>query len=238
MSILSSPLPPVRIEYPESDGEPIADNTKQFDWIMRIKGRLDIVFRDDPQVFVAGDLFWYPVEGHPEIRQAPDVLAVFGRPKGHRRSYLQWEEANVAPQVVFEILSPGNRPGLMIRKFKFYENYGVEEYYVYDPDSEILDGWLRQGLELRDIAETNGWRSPRLGIRFDLSTNKLQIFGPDGRRFPTFLELAAQREQEEKARVEAQQRVAEAQQQAGEATTKAARLAAQLKALGIEPQQE
>jgi hypothetical protein len=53
MSILSSPLPPVRIEYPESDGEPITDNTKQFDWIMRIKGGLDIVFRDEAQQLAA-----------------------------------------------------------------------------------------------------------------------------------------------------------------------------------------
>lgn len=52
-------------------------------------------------------LLWYPVESHPEIRTAPDVLVVFGRPKGHRGSYKQWEEDNIPPQVVFEILSPG-----------------------------------------------------------------------------------------------------------------------------------
>jgi hypothetical protein len=30
--------------------------------------------------------------------------AVFGRSQGARQSYLQWQEANVGPQVVFEIL--------------------------------------------------------------------------------------------------------------------------------------
>jgi Uma2 family endonuclease len=39
---------------------------------------------------------------------APDVMVVFGRPKGERRSYRQWQEGNIAPQVVFEILSSGN----------------------------------------------------------------------------------------------------------------------------------
>src|SRR5580692_9661934 len=132
MSTLISPLRPTII-YPDSDGQPMSENTLQFRWIVTIEGGLDAVFRDDPNVFIAGDLLWYPVEGHPEIRQAHDVMAALGRPKGHRRSYLQWEEGNIAPQVVFEILSPGNRPGEMVRKFKFYDRYRVEEYYIYDP---------------------------------------------------------------------------------------------------------
>jgi hypothetical protein len=35
--------------------------------------------------------------------------AVIGRSRGVRQSYLQWKEANVAPQVVFEILSVSNK---------------------------------------------------------------------------------------------------------------------------------
>src|SRR5580704_8781723 len=88
------------IEYPDCDGEPMSDNTLQFKWIVVIKENLEAVFRDDPQVFVAGDLLWYPVEGQPTIRAAPDTLVAFGRPKGHRGSYRQWEEKNIAPQVV------------------------------------------------------------------------------------------------------------------------------------------
>src|SRR5665647_3750571 len=82
--------PKVEVVYPESDGQPIADNTKQFEWITTIKGGLDAVFAADPNVFVAGDLFWYPVEGSPATRMAPDVLVAVGRPKGHRGSYQQW----------------------------------------------------------------------------------------------------------------------------------------------------
>jgi hypothetical protein len=43
---------------------------------------------------VEGDLLWYPVEGHSEIRVVPhpDVLVAFGRPKGHLCSYKQWQE--------------------------------------------------------------------------------------------------------------------------------------------------
>jgi Uma2 family endonuclease len=116
-----------KIIYPDSDGQPMADNTKQFRWIVLIKENLELLFADNPDVFVAGDLLWYPVEGHPEIRVAPDAMVVFGRPKGDRGSYRQWEEDNIPPQVVFEILSPGNRVKEMTRKLQFYERYGVEE---------------------------------------------------------------------------------------------------------------
>ena len=210
------------IIYPESDGKPMADNTLQFRYIVTIQGGLDSVFANDPNVFVAGDLLWYPVEGEPEIRAAPDVLVAFGRPKGDRGSYLQWEEGGIAPQVVFEVLSPGNRHTEMIKKFRFYERYGVEEYYVYDPDDGELAGYLRQNGTLQDIEEMNGWVSPRLKVRFELVNVELHLYGPDGRRFATYVELTQQREQERVEKEKERQR--------------AERLAAQLRALGVEPE--
>ena len=87
--------------YPDSDGEPMAENTLQFMYILVIAQGLEREFSDDPYTFIAGDLFWYPIEGNNKIRRAPDVLAVFGRPRGHRYSYLQWDEDGIAPQVVF-----------------------------------------------------------------------------------------------------------------------------------------
>ena len=50
------------IIYPDSDGQPIADNTKQFRWIVIIKENLEFLFINNHDVFVAGDLLWYPVE--------------------------------------------------------------------------------------------------------------------------------------------------------------------------------
>jgi Uma2 family endonuclease len=223
------------IVYPDSDGEPIAENTLQFEWIVTIKGGLDAVFLDDPNVFVAGDLLWYPVEGEPNIRQAPDTLVAFGRPKGYRGSYLQWKEDGTAPQVVFEVLSPGNRFGEMVRKFDFYEKYGVEEYYVFDPDRLELFGWIRQVDKLVSIPSMNGWKSPLLNVLFEL-TDDLHLYGPDGREFVTYTELAKQRAQAERE-TEAAQREKEAAQLHAEEQAKAAeRLRAQLKALGADPE--
>jgi hypothetical protein len=59
------------IFYPSSDGKPIADNTLQFDWIMLIKSNLDYLFAADPNVFIAGDLLWYPEEGNNTLASRP-----------------------------------------------------------------------------------------------------------------------------------------------------------------------
>jgi Uma2 family endonuclease len=192
--------------YPETDGEPMAQNTLQFNWIVKVKEGIEILCAANPDVFVAGDLFWYPVKGDNTIKYAPDTMVVFGRPKGYRGSYLQWKEANIPPQVVFEILSPGNTRQEMELKLDFYQKYGAEEYYIYDPDKNILDGWLRSGKKLKPIKNINGWISPRLGIKFVLTSVTLDIYRPDNRKFATPVELEEQIQQKEQQRLEAEQR--------------------------------
>ena len=76
-----TPLPQSDLIYPDSDGQPMADNTLQFQWIVTIKENLERCFADHPEVFVAGDLLWYPQEGDNKIRRAPDVMVVLGRPR-------------------------------------------------------------------------------------------------------------------------------------------------------------
>ena len=209
------------IIYPDSDGQPMADNTKQYRWIVTIKGNLDAIFADNPNVFIAGDLLWYPVEGSNTIRQAPDAMVAFGRPKGDRGSYMQWREDDIAPQVVFEILSPGNRGGEMAKKFQFYQRYGVQEYYVYDPDDIELIGWQRDGYYLEVIENIDGWTSPLLNIRFELASDTLKIYQPNGEPFLTFVEL---RQQLDAAKLERDT-----------ANNRAEKLAAKLRELGVDP---
>jgi Uma2 family endonuclease len=203
------------IIYPDSDGQPMADNTKQFRWIVVIKENLDLLFADNPDVFVAGDLLWYPVEGNNRIRRAPDAMVVFGRPKGDRGSYKQWEEDQIAPQVVFEILSPGNRVSEMIQKQAFYDDYGVEEYYIYDPDEVDLAGMIRREGRLDPIEDIQGWVSPRLRIRFQLEEGTLKIFTRTGDPFLGFIELDRRRQDAEAERDRQRQRAdtAEAERQ-------------------------
>jgi len=236
--------------YPESDGEPMAENTEQYEWLVKIKENLEILFAQDPQVFVAGDLFWYPV---PDRRitgpVAPDVMVAIGRPKGRRGSYKQWEEGGIAPQVVFEVLSPANSVKEMADKLAFYDAYGVDEYYVYDPAPNTLEIWLRQEGRLRRMSHLNGWVSPRLGIRFALTGETLEIFDPQGQPFLTSVELAARLRDEAaraaRATARADQATARAEEEAAQARSarecaeqehaRAERLAERLRALGLEP---
>jgi Uma2 family endonuclease len=192
MMLLQSPS---EIVYPSSDGKPMADNTLQFRWIVTIEGGLEAVFRHDPDVFIAGDLLWYPVEGETKISVAPDVLVALGRPKGDRLSYKQWEEGNIAPQVVFEVLLQNNSVLEMEEKRDFYEEYGVEEYYLYDPYKFKLLGWRRAGETLRKIRQMQGWVSPLLKIRFEID-GELVIYGPDGTRFLRYADLCEERDRQ------------------------------------------
>jgi Uma2 family endonuclease len=213
MSQVSTPLQPDVI-YPDSDGKPMSDNTKQFRWIVLIQQNLATMFAHDANVFVAGDLLWYPVEGDNKTRYAPDAMVIFGRPKSDRGSYQQWKEDHIAPQVVFEILSPSNTQTEMNKKLLFYDRYGVEEYYLYDPDKNDLSGWLRQGDRLTVIDPIANWVSPRLNICFDRTGEILQLRLPDGTPFTTL--------EEERQRAAAERQRAD-------------KLAAKLRELGIDP---
>jgi hypothetical protein len=81
----------------------------------------------------------------------------------------------------------------------------------------------------RPIAD-NAEQFRRLGIRFKPTETELQIDRSDGKPFLTYIEIARQAEQ-------AEQRVEQAEQQAQQAQQRADRLAAQLRAMGIDPEQ-
>lgn len=250
-------LTETEIIYPDSNGKPIADNTLQWEWMVAIKSNLEALFKDRPDVFVAGDLLWYPVEGSPKIRVAPDAMVAFGRPKGYRGSYKQWQEAGIAPQVAFEILSPGNTKQEMREKRFFYETHGVEEYYQYDPDDNDLKLWIRSTDkrtgnptdELVRVETVQGFISPRLGVRFELTDDTLHLFHPDGRPFETYLELIerldlethradAERERAdaERERADTETQRADVQSQRADAEReRAEKLAAKLRDLGVSP---
>lgn len=138
---------------------------------------------------------------------------------------------------MFEILSPSNRLKKMAQKFQFYKRYGVEEYYVYDPDEVELIGWLRSGEELEVIEEMNGWVSPRLGVRFQVTSDNLEIFSPSGERFLTFVELAELREQERQRAEHERQRADEALSQLEQERQRYQALEALLRERGINPEQ-
>jgi hypothetical protein len=87
----------------------------------------------------------------------------------------------------------------MLKKERFYDRYGVAEYYVYDQDDNELVGWWREAGQWQRIDEVHGWISPLLGVRFELTTETLIMYGPDGSRFETFAALLQRAEAERQA---------------------------------------
>ena len=226
-----------QVVYPDSDGKPMSDNTLQYQWIVRLRDNLDAMLPD----FVAGDLLWYPVKGDPSLRVAPDVMVVLGRPKGHRGSYKPFEEEGVAPAVVFEVLSPGNKPDEMVHKVLSFFRYGAREVVLIDPVSQTGSAWWRgEAGEIEGVDAIDGWTSPALGVRFERSGYLLEVYRPDGTRFLDFRELEARaNEAEARAAEELRLRAEESRLRAeesrlrAEAEARADRLAARLAALGV-----
>jgi hypothetical protein len=177
-------------------------------------------------------------------------MVALGRPKGDRRSYRQWEEGNVAPQVVFEILSPGNTDAEMEKKFDFYEKYGVQEYYIYDPDENTFEVWMRLGPRLREVKTARIYTSPLLKIRFDMTGDELAVFRPGGEKFLSPLETDQQRRREKKRAQKEKERAQKEKERAQKAEkevlaernraeaerNKVLRLAEKLRELGIDPE--
>ena len=76
---------------PSSDGQPMAESPIQYELIVKIKEGCESLFKNDPNVFVAADLLWYPVEERIDISQAPDTIAELEADRALGRQRLQQE---------------------------------------------------------------------------------------------------------------------------------------------------
>ena len=240
---------PSLVEYPDSDGKPMSDNTLQLDTIFYIVGALRVWFLERLDVFVAGDLLWYYEEGNPKARIAPDGLVAFGRPPGYRGSYMQWIEGGVCPQVVFEVLSPKNTATEMQRKYALYARLGCTEYYLIDPYTKAIEGFERTADGIAFIADAVGRRSPLLELRMGFDEEIFRFESDRGETLKTMVEASTAAKHAERAAAEAQDQLAtaeaarstaEAAHTASEAARAAAEaraeaMAAKLRSLGLDP---
>jgi len=126
----------------------------------------------------------------------------------------------------------------MAEKLAYYDRFGVEEYYVYDPPPNTLEVWLRQDGRLKRMSHLKGWTSPRLGIRFALGGKTLEIFDPQGQPFLTSVERDGQLRREQ-ARADDEHRRAEREvARADEERTRADRVEALAAAASVRAEQE
>jgi Uma2 family endonuclease len=188
-----------QIHYPESDGKPMGESDVHIDALIYLREALRDHFRDDPQLYVAGNMLLYYEEGNPAACVAPDVFIVQGVAKHERRTYRLWEEGR-SPTVVFEITSRGSRLEDLGTKRVVYAMLGVQEYFLYDPLGEYLrpslQGYRLQEGEYQRISSEGEGRltSQALGLELRLEEGRLRLVNAvTGERLLTPAEAQAAR---------------------------------------------
>jgi Uma2 family endonuclease len=233
--------PASTIDYPDSDGLPMAESEFQLLPLLYAVAALRTYFQGQANVYVGGNMFIYYEEGNREAVVAPDVFVVIGTPKYVRSSYLLWQEPK-GPDFVLEITSASTRRNDQNEKPKTYARLGVREYFQYDPTGDYLVPRL-QGLRLvegtyQPLATTElptgtlTLHSDVLGLDLRLEGDSFHFYNPmTGQKLLTYEEAEQARQQAEQARqqAEAQVRDEAARRQAAEA--RLAELEARLQAL-------
>ena len=199
------------------------------------------------QVYVATDLNLYYDASHLSWYKRPDWFAVLGAPRLYqdsdlRMSYVIWQE-EIIPTVVVEILSEGTDKedlGQTLReihqpptKWEVYEQILKIPYYiVFARDPDKLRVFHHNGQRYQEIMPQGGkvWLPEvQLGIGIwlgnfqGLERQWLRWYDAQQQWLLTPVERERQRVEQERQRAEQERQRAE-------------RLAAQLKALGIEPE--
>lgn len=140
------PLRDEEIEYPTSDGRPMAESTLHRKVMADLIEALERRYEDDPGVWVGGNLLLYFEEGNPRASISPDVLVVRGVEKWDRPLYKLWEEGR-PPDFVIEVTSSSTRREDTDKKKSLYGRLGVSEYVLFDPEGDYLKPRL-QGYRL------------------------------------------------------------------------------------------
>ena len=244
-------LPTVEIDYPDSDGKPLAENDPQLHAIHYAFDALLLYYRERADVYVSADLLIYYEEGNPRVSVAPDAFVVFGVEDRMRMNYKVWEEGK-GPDFVLEVASRNTWREDVERKPGVYAGLGVKEYFLFDPRSEYLaprlqgyrlvDGAYARMSAVESIDRTLTLHSEVLGLELRAKGVQMRFHDPatgedllsHGEEHAARLEEAAALREEAAARRAAELRAEAAESQAErEATARRAAEArlAQLEAL-------
>ncbi|MGB3266548.1 MAG: Uma2 family endonuclease [Microcoleus sp.] len=181
------------IEYPSSDGEPMAESDITRDYMTYGVEALKLHFESRSDVYVSANSFVYYEEGNKAAVVAPDIYVVFGVRKRQRDNYKIWKEAGIAPQFVLEITSETTQDVDQETKPETYRSLGVREYFQYDPSGDYLNPIL-QGLRLvnnqyhpipaNNIAFDTLWLySEVLGLELHIVSGELRFRNPQTKEF-------------------------------------------------------
>ena len=193
------------LKYPSSDGEPVAETYDHF-YAIAILLEMLRQYLTGRQATVLGNQFLYYAQGLPRMRVAPDVMVIFDVAPGGRDNYKVWEEGQV-PAVVFEITSKGTQSVDIGFKHELYAQMGVQEYWLFDPKDEWVEGQLKgYRLNGEEYVPISDGQSVVLGLRLSIEDKKIALHRLDnGEKLPFPSELAEQVNQERQAKLQAEQ---------------------------------
>jgi Uma2 family endonuclease len=200
---------------PESDGKPMAETDVHRELMIALLHALKQYFREDPQVYVSGNIFVYYLDESGERQSvSPDIFVVFGVEKKDRRTY-KVEEEGKAPQVVIELTSTSTKVEDLVTKHYIYANLGVREYFLFDPYTETIRPALR-GFQLEggEYVQLTGipLYSEVLGLELRVEEGRLRLFDPkSSERLRTPEETEAERRAEKATRLAAEAKAAQAE---------------------------
>jgi Uma2 family endonuclease len=66
------------------------------------------------------------------------------------------------PDLLIELLSPGNKSHDTVRKKNLYEKFGVKEYWIIDPETKESIGYALEEKQYREFFRSSGQISSRL----------------------------------------------------------------------------
>jgi Uma2 family endonuclease len=178
-----------QIEYPTSDGKPMAETDFHRILMTALIGSLEFRFADDPMIYVSGNLLMYYVRGNKRKHVSPDVFVVKGVKKGPRLYYLTWEERKM-PNAIIEITSKSTRKEDTDTKFVLYRDVlKVKEYFLFDPFGDYLKPVRLRGYRLRKgeyepITLVDGrMPSKELGLHFEVAGDTLRLYDAETKKW-------------------------------------------------------
>lgn len=165
-----------------NEEEEMSETTLHFALINYLYNALKLFLSDRADCFVAGNLRISYDEKNPLKWYAPDIMIAFGVENRERTSYHLATEKTM-PQVIFEVASEQTADRDVGEKYLDYARLGVEEYYLLDPEKNLLPAALiayqrDNGRLLQAKAQNNRIFSARLGLEIVNTDDGFRLFNP------------------------------------------------------------
>jgi len=180
---------------------------------------LEWLWRDRSDFYCTGNstIYYSPHQRKSEDFRGPDFFVVLNTERKPRKSWVVWHENGKYPNVIVEILSKST--AILDRGLKkqiYQDIFRTPEYFWFDPETlEFAGFFLNRGHYQPIDPNPHNWLwSEELCLFLSIHDRQLRFLTRDGSLVPTPQESALAAEQERQ---------------------RADRLAAKLKALGVDP---